>query len=87
MRAWFTLAAKVVDQKSKIMSTPILTPGMKIVHPNHGEGIVETVATGSADIRFGNVLRTINPRLAKIKVPEPTVKIGEAEIPLKEFVP
>jgi len=48
--------------------------------------VVEKVAEGSADIRFGNVLRTIDPRLAEISVPEPTVKIGDAEIPLKRFV-
>ncbi len=59
---------------------------MKITHPHHGEGIVEKVSGGSADIRFGNVLRTIDPRLAEISVPEPTVKIGEVEIPLKQFV-
>lgn len=59
---------------------------MKISHPNHGEGIVEKVSTGSAEIRFGSVLRTIDPRLADIKVPEPTIKVGEAEIPLKQFV-
>ena len=68
------------------MNTPILAVGMKITHPNHGEGIVEKVSEGSADIRFGNILRTIDPRLAEISVPEPTVKIGEVEIPLKQFV-
>jgi hypothetical protein len=68
------------------MSTPILTPGMKITHPNHGEGIVEKVAEGSAEIRFGNILRTIDPRLAEISVPEPTVKVGAAEVPLKQLV-
>src|SRR5882762_4276861 len=68
------------------MNTPILTVGMKITHPHHGEGIVEKVSEGSADIRFGNVLRTIDPRLAEISVPEPTVKVGEAEVPLKQFV-
>src|SRR5262245_7293976 len=68
------------------MSTPILTPGMKITHPHHGEGIVEKVSGGSAEIRFGNILRTIDPRLADISVPEPTVKVGEAELPLKQFV-
>ncbi len=59
---------------------------MKITHPHHGEGIVEKVANGSADIRFGNVLRTIDPRLAEISVPEPMVKIGDVDIPLKQFV-
>src|SRR5580658_8014841 len=68
------------------MNTPILTPGMKITHPHHGEGIVEKVSEGSADIRFGNILRTIDPRLAEIAVPEPTVKVGGAEIPLRDFV-
>jgi hypothetical protein len=68
------------------MITPILTVGMKITHPNHGEGVVEKVSENSADIRFGNVLRTIDPRLADISIPEPTVKIGEVEIPLKKFV-
>jgi len=68
------------------MNTPILTVGMQITHPHHGEGIVERVSAGSADIRFGNVLRTIDPRLADIKVPEPTVKVGDVELSLKGFV-
>jgi hypothetical protein len=68
------------------MNTPILTPGMKIVHPHHGEGIVEKVSAGAAEIRFGSVLRTIDPRLAEISVPEPMVKVGEVEVPLKRFV-
>jgi hypothetical protein len=68
------------------MTTPILAVGMKITHPHHGEGIVEKVSEGSAEIRFGNELRTIDPRLADIQVPEPTVKIGNAEVPLKKFI-
>jgi hypothetical protein len=68
------------------MNTPILAVGMKITHPHHGEGVVEKVGEGSAEIRFGNMLRTIDPRLAEIVVPEPTVKVGEVEIPLKQFV-
>jgi len=68
------------------MNTPNLTVGMKITHPHHGEGIVEKVSGDSAEIRFGNVLRTIDPRLAEISIPEPTVKVGDAEVPLKRFV-
>jgi hypothetical protein len=68
------------------MNAPILTPGMKVIHAHHGEGIVEKVSAGSAEIRFGSVLRTIDPRLAEIKVPEPTVKVGEAEVPVKQLV-
>lgn len=68
------------------MNAQMLTVGMKVTHPNHGEGIVEKVLGGSAEIRFGNILRTIDPRLAEINVPEPMVKVGETEVPLKQFV-
>jgi len=68
------------------MSMTVLTPGLKITHPHYGEGIVEKVSANSADIRFGNILRTIDPNLAEITVPEPTVRIGEAEVPLKQLI-
>jgi hypothetical protein len=68
------------------MHTPILKVGMRISHPHHGEGIVEKLLPGSAEIRFGNELRTIDPRLADIRVPEPTLKIGDADIPVKQFI-
>ena len=47
---------------------------------------MEKVGVGSADIRFGNTLRTVDPGLAEIQVPEPTIKVGETDIPLKQFV-
>jgi hypothetical protein len=68
------------------MQTPILKVGMRISHPHHGEGIVEKLLPNSAEIRFGNELRTIDPRLADIRVPEPTLKIGDSDIPVKQFI-
>lgn len=68
------------------MNMTALTLGMKITHPHYGEGTVEKVSANSADIRFGNILRTIDPKLADISVPEPTIKVGETEIPLKQFI-
>ncbi|MDB6067741.1 MAG: hypothetical protein JWR26_3949 [Pedosphaera sp.] len=68
------------------MKIQALTVGMKITHPNHGEGVVEKVSANAAEIRFGNILRTIDPEIAEITVAEPSVKIGEAEVPLKQFV-
>jgi hypothetical protein len=68
------------------MKIQMLKEGMKVVHPHHGEGVVEKIVGSAAEIRFGNLLRTIDPELADISVPEPTVKVGEAEVPLGKFV-
>jgi hypothetical protein len=68
------------------MNAQALTVGMKITHPHHGEGVVEKVSANAAEIRFGNILRTIDPEIAEITVAEPSVKIGEVEVPLKQFV-
>lgn len=59
---------------------------MTITHPNHGEGVVEKVSANAAEIRFGNILRTIDPELAEISVAEPTVKVGTSEIPIRQFI-
>ena len=68
------------------MKAQSLTVGLRITHPNHGEGVVEKVSANAAEIRFGNILRTIDPEIADITMAEPNVKIGDAEIPLKQFV-
>src|ERR1700748_1284425 len=68
------------------MKAQALTVGMKITHPHHGEGVVEKISANAAEIRFGNILRTIDPEIAEITVAEPSVKVGEAEVPLKQFI-
>ena len=68
------------------MSTINLTVGMKVKHPHHGEGVVEKVSANAAEIRFGNILRTIDPELADLAVPEPGVKVGDTEIPLNQYI-
>ena len=59
---------------------------MTIIHPHHGEGKVEKISANSAEIRFGDVLRTIDPEIAEISVAEPTIRVGSSEVPLKQFV-
>jgi hypothetical protein len=63
-----------------------ITIGMRVNHPQHGEGIVEKITGNVVDVRFGNVLRTIDPKLADITIPEPQVSIGGAEVPLRQFI-
>lgn len=68
------------------MKAQSLTVGMKITHPHHGEGVVEKLSANAAEIRFGNILRTIDPELAEITVAEPEVKVGNGQVPLKKLI-
>jgi hypothetical protein len=63
-----------------------LSIGMKVLHPNYGEGVIEKISNVDADIRFDNVLRTIDPQLAEIAPAEATVTVQGLHIPLKQFV-
>ncbi len=68
------------------MKFNLLKVGLRVTHPHHGEGTVERLVGSAAEIRFGNTLRTVDPELADLSVPEPTVKLGDADIPLGKFV-
>jgi hypothetical protein len=63
-----------------------LSVGMKVLHPHHGEGIVEKVSNVDAAIRFGNVLRTVDPELAEIAPAEAMASVEGMRVPLKQFV-
>lgn len=63
-----------------------LSVGMKVVHPNHGEGIVEKISNVDAAIRFGNVLRTVDPQLADIAPAEAMASVEGLRVPLKQFI-
>lgn len=60
--------------------------GMKVRHPNYGDGVVESISNVDAAIRFGNVLRTVDPALADVVPAEATVKVEGLSMPLKQFV-
>lgn len=59
---------------------------MKVVHPQYGAGVVESVSNVDAAIRFDNILRTVDPQLAEVAPAEATVKVEGLTIPLKQFV-
>ena len=60
--------------------------GMKVRHPSYGDGVVETISNVDAAIRFGNVLRTVDPALADVAPAEATVRVEGLNVPLKQFV-
>jgi len=76
-----------VDQSSGLqMNIGSLTVGMQVRHPQYGVGTVKTISERTAEIRFDDALRTIDPVLSEISPAEPTVAISGLEAPLKQFV-
>ena len=68
------------------MKIQTLTIGLKVKHPQYGVGTVKTIAEKTAEIRFEDALRTLDPELSGITAAEPSASISGLEVPLKQFV-
>lgn len=68
------------------MKIESLTVGLKVKHPQYGIGAVKSVSEHTAEIRFDDAMRTIDPALSGITPAEPSVSVSGLEIPFKQFV-
>jgi hypothetical protein len=68
------------------MKIEALHIGMKVRHPQYGAGTVKTLAEHTAEIRFEDAQRTIDPDLSGVSPAEPQATVSGLEIPLKQFV-
>jgi hypothetical protein len=68
------------------MKIQSLTVGMSVRHPQYGLGTVKSISEQSAEIRFNEATRTIDPDLSGLEPAEPNVKVSGLEQPLKDFV-
>ena len=59
---------------------------MRVRHPQYGTGTVKSITEKTADIRFDDALRTIDPDLSGVTPAEPSAALSGLEIPLKQFV-
>ena len=60
--------------------------GMKVRHPKYGIGTVKSIGERTAEIRFEDALRTLDPELSEITAAEPSASISALDVPLKQFV-
>lgn len=63
-----------------------LAVGMKVKHPHYGDGVVETISNVDAAIRFGSVLRTVDPLLAEVEAAEEAASAQGLRVPLKQLM-
>ena len=68
------------------MKIQSLTVGMSVRHPQYGLGTVKSISEQSAEIRFNDATRTVDPDLSGLEPAEPSVKVSGLEVPLKDFV-
>lgn len=68
------------------MKIQSLTIGLRVKHPQYGVGVVRSIAEKTADIRFDDGLRTLDPELGDLSPAEAGVIVSGLEIPLAQFV-
>src|SRR5271166_4519550 len=68
------------------MKIESLTVGLKVKHAEYGIGTVKSVSEHTAEIRFDDAMRTVDPALSGITLAEPAISISSLEIPLQPFV-
>ena len=63
-----------------------LTIGLKIKHPQYGTGVVKALNEHTAEIRFDDGTRTIEPEMSGVTLAEPAISVSGLQMPLKQFV-
>jgi hypothetical protein len=68
------------------MKIQMLTIGLRVKHPKYGVGVVKSIAERTAEIRFDDAMRTLDPELSDVESAEAGVAVTGLEIPLQQFV-
>jgi len=68
------------------MKIEALHVGMKVRHPQYGVGTIRTISEHSAEVRFDDGQRTVEPNAAGLEPAEPQVAVSGLSQPLARFV-
>jgi hypothetical protein len=68
------------------MKIQSLSIGLSVRHPQYGIGTVKAISEHTAEVRFSDVLRTVDPELSGLVPAEPGITVTGLEQPLKQFV-
>ncbi len=68
------------------MKIQALTIGLSVRHPQYGIGTVKTISEQTAEIRFSDTMRTVDPELSGLLPAEPSLTASGLDQPLGQFV-
>ena len=60
--------------------------GLQVRHAQYGVGTVRSLTERTAEIRFDDATRTLDPELSGVTPAEPIVSVSGLEMPLQQFV-
>lgn len=68
------------------MKTSALAIGMKVRHPQYGDGVVKALTEHTADVVFAEGRKTIEPETSGVQPAEPQASISGLELPLQSLI-
>jgi hypothetical protein len=68
------------------MKVQSLSIGLKVRHPQYGVGFVRSISERTAEIRFDDAQRTIDPELSNVTPADPTAALAALEVPLSQII-
>ncbi len=80
------VSATACKGRSYPMKIQNMMIGQRVKHGKYGVGTVKCLYERTADIRFDDEVRTLDPILSEISPADPMIAITSLETPLKQFV-
>lgn len=68
------------------MNIENLRIGMKVRHPQYGEGVVKELTEQLAKVEFADILRELAPGMSELQPAEATASLGGLEKPLTDLI-
>jgi hypothetical protein len=75
-----------VEIRSARMKISALSIGMKVKHPQYGDGVVKTIAEHTAEVLFMEGRKTVEPESSNLEPAEAHASVTGLELPLQSLI-